>query len=144
MVAAKVIYGTGNLRFFAIVMVLEAIANLILSALLAQPMGILGVALGTALPNLVSSFIIIVSVCRMLEIPPGAYFCAAWLKPLVLGMALGLFWMLIVSIIPISSWPRFILVGLLGTVPYSFFALWIELGWAGMVSWVKNLGVRLG
>jgi len=144
MVAAKVIYGTGNLRLFAIVMVLEAIANLILSALLAQPMGILGVALGTVLPNLVSSFIVIVSVCRMLEILPGAYFCAAWLKPLVLGMALGLFWMLIVSIIPISSWPRFILVGLLGTVPYSFFALWIELGRAGMVSWVKTLGIRLG
>jgi O-antigen/teichoic acid export membrane protein len=45
-----VIYGRGKLRGLTIFIVTEAIANLALSVVLVKPLGIVGVALGTAIP----------------------------------------------------------------------------------------------
>lgn len=139
MMAVKVIYGMGDLRFFAMVAVLEAIANLALSLVLVQPMGILGVALGTAIPNVISSVIVIASVCRKLELPLRHYLAAVWLRPLLLGSVLAVFWFAVLETFPISDWSRFVLVGSAGTVLYAGFALWVEFGRARIQGWIKSV-----
>lgn len=142
MMAVKVIYGMGNLRFFTAVAVLEAVANLAMSILLVKPMGILGVALGTAVPNVVSGIIVIVFVCRMLGYPVRDYVAAVWLKPLAAGLVLLLAWLVIAQLVPVTSWPRFILVGSLGTALYSVIALWAEFGPDRIGGWIRDALVR--
>jgi O-antigen/teichoic acid export membrane protein len=142
LVAAKVIYGMGNLRFFSVVVVTEAVANLVLSILLVKRFGILGVALGTVLPNIISSVIVCLSVCRMLEIRLRVYFTAVWFKPVLLGCLLGLLWQGMVWIIPITTWPRFVLVGSLGTLFYIVSALWTEFGLRGMGDRIRHARLR--
>jgi len=48
----EVLLGTARHRFFSLVVVAEALSNLILSIILIKPYGILGVALGTSVPAL--------------------------------------------------------------------------------------------
>jgi len=48
-----VLYGAGRVRLLGILSVVEAAANLAASLLLARPLGVLGVALGTTVPSLV-------------------------------------------------------------------------------------------
>src|SRR5262249_55621846 len=50
-VSSRILYGIGRLRWFARMLLLEAAANLVLSIVLASPLGIEGVALGTAIPS---------------------------------------------------------------------------------------------
>src|SRR5206468_11582415 len=51
--ASRILYGTGRLRAFARAAMLEAIANVLLSAMLCPRFGLVGVAIGVAVPNLV-------------------------------------------------------------------------------------------
>ncbi len=48
-----VLYGAGRVRLLGILSVVEAAANLTASLLLARPLGVVGVALGTTVPSLV-------------------------------------------------------------------------------------------
>lgn len=51
-VSARLLYGMGRLGWFARATIAEALANLVLSLLLVHKFGIVGVAIGTAIPNL--------------------------------------------------------------------------------------------
>ncbi len=52
-VMRQVLFGMGHVRFPALVHVAEAVANIVLSLILLHPLGLLGIALGTAIPTIV-------------------------------------------------------------------------------------------
>ncbi len=68
-IIGPLLQGIGNLKFYALTIVLEGIINLALSIILAKKIGLIGVALGTAIPFLIFRGIILQwYVIRMLKI----------------------------------------------------------------------------
>jgi O-antigen/teichoic acid export membrane protein len=103
-VAARVLYGVGQIRRFARLMLLEAAINLGLSLALFPALGIAGVALGTAIPNIGMCLYVLLQVCRMLEVEDRELFYRALLKPL-LGLAcLFAVWSSLSARIATSNW----------------------------------------
>jgi O-antigen/teichoic acid export membrane protein len=70
----RILYGMARHQYIAYVRVVEGFMNVVLSVLLARRFGIVGVAIGTAIPmTLTAIFIYPVHVCRMLEVPLTQY-----------------------------------------------------------------------
>ncbi len=68
----SVLYGMGNVKIPSLIYMSEAIANLILSLILIQSMGLIGVALGTAIPILIAELgIILPYAMKKLNISTG-------------------------------------------------------------------------
>ncbi len=85
----------GKQRPLAWITVAEGITNLTLSIVLARHYGVIGVALGTALPTTITSlFFWPHYLCRELRISSLTFVLQAWLRPIaaVLPFALGCFW----------------------------------------------------
>jgi len=72
-VALPVLMGLGKPRTPTIAFAFAGALNLVLSILLARPMGLAGVALGTAIPNLLFAAVVLVVACRELQIPVATY-----------------------------------------------------------------------
>jgi len=94
-VAARVLYGLGRLRWFARIALIEGAVNLLLTLLLIEPYGIVGVAVAIAVPNLLASVVVVVHTMRVLEVPMFGYAktCAvpllANVVPTTVWLALG-------------------------------------------------------
>lgn len=72
--SVRILLGMGQHRSLGIVLLLEGMANLLLSAVLARPLGITGVALGTAIPLLCTSlFFLPTHACRRLSVRLGDF-----------------------------------------------------------------------
>jgi O-antigen/teichoic acid export membrane protein len=72
--SGALMYGISRHRFLAFTSVIEGIVNLALSILLARKYGIVGVALGTSIPMLLSKiFVQPMYVCRVAQIPISEY-----------------------------------------------------------------------
>jgi len=67
-VALPILLGLGKARLPTISFLVAGVANLLLSAALARPLGLVGVALGTAIPNVVFALVIIAVTCRELKL----------------------------------------------------------------------------
>ena len=72
-VALPILMGIGKPRLPAIAFLITGIVNLVLSILLVRPMGLPGVALGTAIPNALFALLVLVYACRELETPLPRY-----------------------------------------------------------------------
>jgi O-antigen/teichoic acid export membrane protein len=72
-VALPVLMGLGNPRIPTLVFLGTGILNLVLSVALARPLGLVGVALGTAIPNVVFAIVVLVIACRELGISLAHY-----------------------------------------------------------------------
>jgi O-antigen/teichoic acid export membrane protein len=127
-VSVRTLYGLGQLRWLAWVSILQAVVNLLLSIALVKPLGIEGVALGTAIPNVVYCFALAHHVCRALHLPLGQYIRAAWLGPLILAPLPAVLWMTADAWEVPANWLGLIAVSGLGVAAYLFTALVIELG----------------
>jgi O-antigen/teichoic acid export membrane protein len=125
-VAARVLYGMGQIRLFARLVILEALLNLGLSILLIRPMGISGVALGTALPNFVMCLVVLLQVCRMLEVSDRAFFRQALLKPLLAAALLLPAWLYSARFLPPDSWSHFVGLIAVGLLVFSVLVLVLE------------------
>ncbi len=81
-----VYYGTNRTRPLALLVCLEAILNLGLSIALVGPLGIEGVAIGTAVPAyLVQAFLLPLVLCRYFGIPYLAFVGRTWVGPVLAG-----------------------------------------------------------
>ena len=77
--SVNLIYALSKHKFYAYIVIAEAIINLVLSLLLVKKFGMLGVALGTAIPMLISKlFILPLYTCKCLQLPLKDY-----LKPVL-------------------------------------------------------------
>ena len=72
-VALPVLLGLGRLRAPALALLAMGIVNLALSLVLVGPFGIVGVAVGTAIPNVLFACALLVLACRELAVPVGSY-----------------------------------------------------------------------
>jgi O-antigen/teichoic acid export membrane protein len=83
---ANILLGTGRHRLVAIVSLGEAVANLILSVILVRWFGLLGVAVGTALPVVVAAlFILLPAACRQMSVPSTTFLRLVLAAPLTGG-----------------------------------------------------------
>jgi len=127
-ISSRILYGIGRLRLFARLVMAEAVANLLLSVALVPWLGIEGVALGTAIPNVVCNLAVAVYVCRVVGVGVGTYARRSFLAPLLLSAALGLAWLAVVSWAMPAGWLDFVLVGGLGTAAYGVAVVLVEFG----------------
>jgi peptidoglycan biosynthesis protein MviN/MurJ (putative lipid II flippase) len=67
-VALPILMGLGKARTPTIAFLVAGVVNLLMSAALARPLGLVGVALGTAIPNVVFAAFMIVVTCRELKL----------------------------------------------------------------------------
>lgn len=94
--STKILLGMGRHRMLASVLLLEGAANLVLSLLLVRHLGIIGVALGTAIPmTLTSLWFLPRHLCEVLEMPLGTVLVRTYRLPLLLCLPLaGALWFL--------------------------------------------------
>lgn len=84
---ASILYGIGRHRTLAFLRLFEGVINLLLSIILVRHMGLLGVALGTAIPHMfIFGIIVPLYTCRMLGIPWWRYVVSSLLGPVINGM----------------------------------------------------------
>lgn len=126
-IIGRVFFGMGKLRWFTTFAVVEAVANLVLSLALVQQFGILGVAIGTAIPNLLFNAALAWYGCRFLQVPIGAYFIQVFYRPLLAGIVPVLLWYSLDSYLgsPVD-WPQWVIYGSLGTLGFICVAMLIE------------------
>lgn len=68
-VALPILMGLGKPKLPTIGFLIAGVINLGLSILLVRPLGLAGVALGTAIPNVLFAALVLVQACRELEMP---------------------------------------------------------------------------
>jgi O-antigen/teichoic acid export membrane protein len=117
-VASRVLYGMGRIRLFARVALLEGLTNLLLSLAMVGPLGIEGVAWGTAIPHAGFCLFAIAHASRLLGVGARAYL-RAWAAPLAATAVLTGLWGLHLWSRAPESWAALIVVGLVGVVPYA-------------------------
>jgi O-antigen/teichoic acid export membrane protein len=127
-VSVRILYGTGRLRWYARAVLAEAAANLALSLVLVRPLGIEGVALGTAIPNILLNCGLGLALCRTLGVGPGDYLRRSYLAP-CLGAALpGAVWFAAGRWAAPESWLSLMLTGAAGVAVYGTVAAHVEFG----------------
>lgn len=73
--SVQVMYAMAKHKFYAAMNIFEAVANLLLSLVLVQRFGLVGVAIGTAIPFVIAKVLVMPPyVCRLLEIPLARYY----------------------------------------------------------------------
>jgi O-antigen/teichoic acid export membrane protein len=83
--SSRILYGMAKHKTLAVVTLMEGCANLFLSILLVRRFGILGDAVGTAIPLACTSlFFIPRHLCRVLNLRIGIYLRQAFLLPVML------------------------------------------------------------
>ena len=116
-----ILYAIAKHKYLAYITSVEAIANLVLSIILAQYIGIYGVALGTTIPALVNTLILRPKyTCSQLSIPVMIYYKILG-KGFFLGLMIFLPGYFIAQIIEIHSWITLIFFGALLSAIYALF-----------------------
>jgi O-antigen/teichoic acid export membrane protein len=117
-VSALVLAGMARHRFLAKVAAAEGVLNVLLSVILVQKMGLIGVAWGTVIPHILSSGIIIPwYTLGVLNMSAREYFVRAWLRPLVAAVpAAALAWIFSARIEPVTWSLFFAEAAAIGTV----------------------------
>lgn len=128
-ITGRIFYGMGRLRWFAWMTISEALANLLISLVLVRYLGIVGVAIGTAIPNVAFNLALIFYACRVLDVPIGAYMRGAFLAPLAAATGPLITWCTwrILAGEP-SDWPHLLVVGSTGLLIYMVAGCFLERG----------------
>jgi O-antigen/teichoic acid export membrane protein len=116
-VAARVLYGTGRIQQFARMALVEGVANLLLSLALVGPLGIVGVAWGTAIPHVGFCLFTVIYASRLIGVRPGDY-VRTWAAPLTLTLLPTTVGLLRLWTVPLVSYYDLAVTGLMGGVPY--------------------------
>jgi O-antigen/teichoic acid export membrane protein len=127
-VSGRVLYGLGRLRWFTLVVLTEAVANLLLSLVFVRPFGIEGVAWGTTIPNIIGNLVVAVHVCGLLNVPLREYLRKSFLKPLAIVCPLAAIWWTAGIWWPVNAWITLIVLTGIGLTGYALVALVTEFG----------------
>lgn len=124
-VAARILYGMGRLKLFARLALVEAALNLVLSLALVGPLGLEGVAIAVAVPNVLFCLFVIGYTGRLLEVRVWRYIVASWLSPLIAACVPAAVWWLVTPVE--ATWAAIALGIALGLVPFTLCVMGIEL-----------------
>jgi O-antigen/teichoic acid export membrane protein len=84
---SNVLYGLARHKVLAVMRIFEATANLLLSVILVQTLGIVGVALGTAITHIVAVALVLpVISCRIIGLPVFKFYYHAYLRASLAGL----------------------------------------------------------
>jgi O-antigen/teichoic acid export membrane protein len=123
-VASRVLYGTGRLRLFARMALAEAIVNVGLGIVLCPRLGLIGVAIGAAVPNLVMCLWVIGYTARGLGVTLNRYLGDGWLRPLAAATVPLAVWLL--ANVAVTGWAGLTTAIGMGLVPYGVCVAGIE------------------
>jgi O-antigen/teichoic acid export membrane protein len=124
----RLLFGMSLHKSLAYVVLLEGIANVILSVVLVRPLGIVGDALGTAIPLLCTSlFFLPRHMCRLLNIPIRKFLVDAYFFPVILCLPMIVALVLIQRSFYAHRYPQLILNLLVGLAVYGVGVLWFVL-----------------
>src|SRR5262249_38329030 len=123
-VAARMLCGLGKLRLFARLALAEAGLNLGLSLALVGPLGLEGVAVAVAVPNVLFCVCVIGYACRLLGVSAGRYALVAWVRPMCAACVPAVVWWFVTPAQPTYA---AIAAGIAaGLVPYAVAVAGIE------------------
>lgn len=123
-VASRILYGMGKLTLFARLALVEAVVNLGLSLALVEPLGIVGVAIAVAVPNVLFCLFAITYACRTLNVGAWRYLFTSWLKPLCAACVPAVVW---IAVTPAeATWVSIALGIAAGLGPYACVVVGIE------------------
>jgi O-antigen/teichoic acid export membrane protein len=106
--AHQYLFGSNKQAYLSRVFVIEGIFNLVLSLALVRPLGLAGVAIGTALPSIVSHWWFLPRfVARSIGVPMRQLFLEGQARGLVMGLVVAVAGIGVERLIPPTSWPLF-------------------------------------
>ena len=124
----RILFGMSLHKSLAYVVLMEGIANVILSIVLVRPLGIVGDAIGTAIPLLCTSlFFLPRHLCRQLDIPVRKFVMEAYFYPLVLCAPMILVLIVMQRSFYAHRYPQLVLNLLAGIAVYGVGVLWFVL-----------------
>ena len=134
--SGRILFGMSKHGKLAIVSLIEGIANIVLSILLVRPLGIMGDALGTAIP-LLCTYVVFMPrhLCSLLGVRVRTYLVQAYLLPVMLSAPMAVVLLLLRRWVIPHSYRQLIPQLLIGGIVYS-----IGLGWA----YKSDRALRLG
>lgn len=116
---SSILYGTSRHRVLSIIVITEGLANLGLSLLFIRMWGIVGVALGTAIPMLIARlFVVPIYACRTIQLPYRTFIREALGPAVVPFIGAGLLAHLLKHLIPGQDVGSVVLLGGIITVTY--------------------------
>lgn len=116
--SGRLLVGTGKHRAWALMTLIEGLANLVLSILLVRPYGILGDALGTAIPLTATViFFLPPHVCRKVQVSLLDFVKETYTLPILLCVPL------IITLLLMKRW----------FIPHNYLQLAVHVGVAGIV-----------
>jgi len=124
----RILFGMSLHKSLAYVVLMEGIANVILSVVLVRPLGIVGDAIGTAIPLLCTSlFFLPRHMCRQLGIPVRKFLVEAYFYPTVLCIPMILVLLLMQRSFYAHRYPQLVVNLLAGIAVYGVGLLWFVL-----------------
>ena len=133
----RLLFGMSLHKPLAYVVLMEGIANLILSVVLVRPFGIVGDAIGTAIPMLCTAlFFLPRHTCRQLGVPVHRFLFEAYFYPAVLCIPLAVVLLFMQRTFYAHHYPRLLLNLLAGIAAYG-----VAVGWFVMTR--EPLGIRI-
>ena len=124
----RILFGMSLHRSLAYVVLMEGVANVILSIVLVRPLGIVGDAIGTAIPLLCTSlFFLPRHMCRQLGIPIRRFLVQAYFYPVVLCIPMIFVLVLMQRSFYAHRYPQLVLNLLAGSAAYGVGVLWFVL-----------------
>jgi O-antigen/teichoic acid export membrane protein len=142
-VSGRVLYGLGQLRWFTVVVLVEAAINLLLSLALVRRFGIEGVAWGTTIPNIIGNLVVAFHVCALLKVSFSDYLRKSFLKPLAVVCPLTAAWWGAATWAPPQHWSSFIAVVGFGLAGFGVMAVVAEFGLATVTGNTREFFARL-
>jgi len=122
-VALPVLLGLGRARAPAIALLAMGVLNLGLSLALVGPFGILGVAIGTAIPNVIFAGVLLRLACRELGLPIASYAGYVATRATIAALVPLAVFLASKHAIGVSSMTSLVAAGCIGTI--GFAAAWI-------------------
>ena len=124
----RILFGMSMHKSLAIIVLMEGIANVILSIVLVRPYGIVGDAIGTAIPLLCTAiFFLPRHLCRQLGVPLRHFLWESYFYPAVLCIPMAVTLMFMQHRFYAHRYPQLILNLLVGGAAYGVGALWFFL-----------------
>lgn len=124
----RILFGTSQHKALAYIALIEGIANVILSIVLVKPFGIVGDAIGTAIPLTCTALMFLPRhMCRLLEVPLRRFITATYFYPAVLCVPMALTLHVMQQFSYAHRFPQLVVNLLAGWAVYALGVLWFVL-----------------
>lgn len=123
--SSRILYGMNLHKWLAKVMIVEGIANLILSVVLVRRMGIFGVAWGTAIPMVFTGVVLFPAyLCKVLKVSPLRFLRQSYTIPLLITAPMVAVLLVMRRFITAETWLTLVAQVAAGGIVYTVLFCW--------------------